>query len=56
MKRSSVTLRSLLSDPGRSRRGRRIKAQFTNPQTDPRYLDYWDRQIEGLRKAGLPEE
>jgi adenylate cyclase len=32
-----------------------FEAQFTNPQTDPRYLDYWDRVIEGLRKAGMPE-
>jgi TolB-like protein/Tfp pilus assembly protein PilF len=33
-----------------------IKAQDTSPHTDPRYLDAWDRHIEGLRKAGLPEE
>jgi adenylate cyclase len=32
------------------------KAQTTNPHTDPRLLNYWDRKIEGLRKAGLPEE
>jgi tetratricopeptide (TPR) repeat protein len=32
------------------------RAQVTNEQTDPRYLDYWDRLIDGLRKAGLPEE
>jgi class 3 adenylate cyclase len=32
-------------------------AQVSNPQTtDPRRLEYWDRVIEGLRKAGLPEE
>ena len=31
------------------------KAQITNPHTDPRLLDMWDRKIEGLRKAGLPE-
>jgi adenylate cyclase len=31
------------------------KAQVTNPQTDPRWLDMWDRMIEGLRKAGMPE-
>ena len=30
-------------------------AQVTNEHTDPRYLDYWDRAIEGLRKAGMPE-
>ena len=32
------------------------RAQVTNEHTDPRYLDYWDRAIEGLRKAGLAEE
>jgi adenylate cyclase len=26
-----------------------------NLQSDPRYLDMWDRMIEGLRKAGMPE-
>jgi len=33
-----------------------LKAQFTNPHTDPRVLDHWDRIAEGLRKAGMPEE
>ncbi len=32
-----------------------FKAQFTGPQSDRRYLELWDRQIEGLRKAGMPE-
>ena len=32
------------------------RAQYTNPQSDPRYLEMWDRMIEGLRKAGMPEE
>jgi adenylate cyclase len=32
------------------------KSQFTNPRSDPRYLELWDRTIEGLRKAGMPEE
>ena len=32
-----------------------LKAQFTGPQTDPRYLEMWDRLIEGLQKAGMPE-
>jgi len=32
------------------------KAQQTDEQTDPRFLEYRDRQIEGLRKAGMPEE
>jgi adenylate cyclase len=33
-----------------------IKAKDTSAHTDPRYLDAWERHIEGLRKAGLPEE
>ena len=32
-----------------------FKVQVTGPQTDPRYLEMWDRMIEGLRKAGMPE-
>jgi adenylate cyclase len=32
------------------------KAHISNPRIDPRRLDYWDRVIEGLRKAGMPEE
>ena len=32
------------------------KAQIIGPQTDPRRLDVWDRLIEGLRKAGMPEQ
>jgi adenylate cyclase len=31
------------------------KAQTTNEHSDPRLLEYWDRIIEGLRKAGMPE-
>ncbi len=34
----------------------RTRAQYVNEHTDPRYVEYWDRLIEGLRKAGLPEE
>ena len=33
-----------------------LKAQKTNSDSDPRVLEFWDRLIEGLRKAGLPEE
>jgi adenylate cyclase len=33
-----------------------LKAQYTNPRTDPRGLEGWDRLTEGLRKAGVPEE
>ena len=32
------------------------RAQYVNEHTDPRYVEYWDRLDEGLRKAGLPEE
>jgi tetratricopeptide (TPR) repeat protein len=33
-----------------------FKAQKTNSDSAPRVLELWDRLIEGLRKAGLPEE
>ena len=33
-----------------------MKAQKTNADSDPRVLEFWDRLIEGLLKAGLPEE
>ena len=33
-----------------------LEAQFTSSQTDPRSLEMWDRLIDGLRKAGMPEE
>jgi adenylate cyclase len=33
-----------------------FKAQSSNEHSDPRLLDYWDRVVEGLRKAGMPEE
>ena len=32
------------------------KARITKEHADPRYLEFWDRRIEGMRKAGLPEE
>ena len=32
-----------------------FKAQLTNQHSDPRSLEAWDRQIEALRKAGMPE-
>jgi len=32
-----------------------FNAHAVNERTDPRYLEYLDRQIEGLRKAGMPE-
>ena len=32
------------------------KALITHERADPRFLEYWDRRIEGMRKAGVPEE
>jgi tetratricopeptide (TPR) repeat protein len=32
-----------------------LEALFTGPQTDPGYLEMWDRLLDGLRKAGMPE-
>jgi adenylate cyclase len=32
-----------------------FKAQRNNEHSDPRNLEYWDRMIDGLRKAGMPE-
>jgi adenylate cyclase len=32
---------------------KQVKSRFVNEHTDPRYVEYWDRLIEGLRKAGL---
>ena len=31
------------------------RPRFVNEHTDPRYVEYWDRLTEGLRKAGMPE-
>ena len=31
-----------------------FKAKLTNQHSDPRSLEAWDRQIEALRKAGMP--
>jgi tetratricopeptide (TPR) repeat protein len=30
-------------------------AQAINPQGDPRSVELWERIIDGLRKAGMPE-
>ncbi len=35
---------------------KKAAAQPTNQHSDPRALEAWDRQIEALRKAGMPEE
>ena len=52
-------LQHYLATPGAARTTaawRRIRAKYVNEHTDPRYVEYWDRLIEGLRKAGLPEQ
>jgi tetratricopeptide (TPR) repeat protein len=33
---------------------KRIRAEYVTEHSDPRFVEYWDRLIEGLRKAGLP--
>ena len=33
-----------------------FKAQTTNEYSNSRYLEFWDRQIEDPRKAGMPED
>ena len=33
-----------------------LKALHSNPRSDAIALDYWDRSIEALRKAGMPEQ
>jgi len=35
---------------------RAYRDQNAYPHTDPRYLESFDRLIEGLRKAGMPEQ
>ena len=35
---------------------KRMRPQFVNANTDPRYVRYYDLLFDGLRKAGLPEE
>jgi hypothetical protein len=32
------------------------RAVFINEHSDPRWVEMWDREIEALRKAGMPEE
>ena len=33
-----------------------FKAQETNEYINPRYLEFWDKQIEDLRKGGMSED
>ena len=37
-------------------RWKAVRPRYVNELTDPRYVEYWDRLTEGLRKAGLPEQ
>jgi tetratricopeptide (TPR) repeat protein len=32
------------------------KDRITQQHPNPRYLEFWDRRIEGMRRAGVPEE
>jgi tetratricopeptide (TPR) repeat protein len=52
-------LRRYLALPGSAFRTitawKAFRDQFANPRY-ARYLEAWDRKIEGLRKAGMPEE
>ena len=34
---------------------KRLSARYVNEHTDPRYVEYYDRLFEGLRKAGMQE-
>ena len=49
-------LASVPSGPKTIAAWKAIAPPFTYEHSDPRFLDEWDRTIEGLRKAGLPEE
>jgi tetratricopeptide (TPR) repeat protein len=31
------------------------KAAYINERSDPRFVEWWGREIDGLRKAGMPE-
>jgi hypothetical protein len=33
-----------------------LKNRYQSQQSSPRAIDLWDRWIEGMRMAGLPEE
>jgi adenylate cyclase len=32
------------------------KAAYINEHSDPRFVEWWEREFDGLRKAGMPEE
>ena len=52
-------LERYLALPGAARtvaEWKRTRARYVDERTDRRYVEHWDRLIEGLRKAGMPEE
>ena len=55
MKPSSATLPS--PNAGRTISAwKAVKAQYVSEHSDPRDVEYWDRLIDGLCKAGTAEE
>ena len=57
MKRSSVTLRSLQRRTEDDRGVEGVRGSRSPMRTAIRaILEFWDRLIDGLRKAGMPEE
>jgi len=51
-------LRSYLALPGVPATMPALKqetAKYANERDDPRFVEYWGRLVEGMRKAGLPE-
>ena len=56
MKRSSVTSRCFHSGPKTIAAWKTTAAPLARTNSDPRYLETFDRRFEGLRKAGMPEE
>ena len=52
-------LQRYLSNPGAGRTmaaWKSRRSQYVDERTDPRYAEYWDRLMDGLRKAGLPAQ
>ena len=51
-----IYLASIPSGPKTIAAWKAALAPFMRPNTDPRYIEVSNREIEGLRKAGAPEE
>jgi tetratricopeptide (TPR) repeat protein len=49
-------LASVPNGPGTIAAWKTLALNFTYAHSDPRYLETWDRYIDGLRKARMPEE